>query len=199
MGHPLDAATVRLWIIVCYIKLFITFNSLINHHLHIFQVFTCVALFNTLISPLNSFPWVINGLIDVSHMILSFIFLVCMNFPCFNVALMQNLLQAIISTRRLSRFLSCPEKSSEIKRASIWELQGHDPPPCFLRNLTCSKEHEAILFKDASSVWSSSSKVEKSTVLNNISVEIPNGLFVAVIGEVTDKLWILKYGSSFHP
>ncbi|URE01084.1 ABC transporter transmembrane region [Musa troglodytarum] len=127
MGHPLDAAT----------------------------VFTCVALFNTLISPLNSFPWVINGLID-----------------------------AIISTRRLSRFLSCPEKSSEIKRASIWELQGHDPPPCFLRNLTCSKEHAAILFKDASSVWSSSSKVEKSTVLNNISVEIPSGLFVAVIGEV---------------
>ncbi|XP_065007832.1 ABC transporter C family member 13 isoform X1 [Musa acuminata AAA Group] len=156
MGHPLDAAT----------------------------VFTCVALFNTLISPLNSFPWVINGLIDVSHMILSFIFLVCMNFPHFNVALMQNLLQAIISTRRLSRFLSCPEKSSEIKRASIWELQGHDPLPCFLRNLTCSKEHAAILFKDASSVWSSSSKVEKSTVLNNISVEIPNGLFVAVIGEV---------------
>lgn len=32
----------------------------------LFQVFTCLALFNTLISPLNSFPWVINGLIDVS-------------------------------------------------------------------------------------------------------------------------------------
>jgi hypothetical protein len=30
------------------------------------QVFTCVALFNTLIAPLNSFPWVINGMIDVS-------------------------------------------------------------------------------------------------------------------------------------
>ncbi|URE01082.1 ABC transporter transmembrane region [Musa troglodytarum] len=132
------------------------------------QVFTCVALFNTLISPLNSFPWVINGLID-----------------------------AIISTRRLSRFLSCPEKSSEIKRASIWELQGHDPPPCFLRNLTCSKEHAAILFKDASSVWSSSSKVEKSTVLNNISVEIPSGLFVAVIGEAisaADMILIMDKG-----
>lgn len=31
------------------------------------QVFTCLALFNNLISPLNSFPWVINGLIDVSY------------------------------------------------------------------------------------------------------------------------------------
>lgn len=32
------------------------------------QVFTCLALFNTLISPLNSFPWVINGMIDVSFL-----------------------------------------------------------------------------------------------------------------------------------
>ena len=30
----------------------------------IFQVFTSVALFNILISPLNAFPWVINGLME---------------------------------------------------------------------------------------------------------------------------------------
>ncbi|CAM8929378.1 unnamed protein product [Rhodiola kirilowii] len=40
-------------------------------------VFTCFALFNMLISPLNSFPWVINGLID-----------------------------AVISTKRLSIFMA---------------------------------------------------------------------------------------------
>ena len=28
------------------------------------QVFTSVALFNVLISPLNAFPWVINGLME---------------------------------------------------------------------------------------------------------------------------------------
>ena len=28
------------------------------------QVFTSVALFNILISPLNAFPWVINGLVE---------------------------------------------------------------------------------------------------------------------------------------
>lgn len=29
-----------------------------------FQVFTSVALFNMLISPLNAFPWVLNGLME---------------------------------------------------------------------------------------------------------------------------------------
>ena len=29
-----------------------------------FQVFTSLALFNMLISPLNAFPWVINGLME---------------------------------------------------------------------------------------------------------------------------------------
>ena len=28
------------------------------------QVFTSLALFNMLISPLNAFPWVINGLVE---------------------------------------------------------------------------------------------------------------------------------------
>ena len=31
---------------------------------YFFQVFTSVALFNVLISPLNAFPWVINGLME---------------------------------------------------------------------------------------------------------------------------------------
>lgn len=30
----------------------------------LFQVFTSVALFNMLISPLNAFPWVLNGLVE---------------------------------------------------------------------------------------------------------------------------------------
>jgi ATP-binding cassette subfamily C (CFTR/MRP) protein 10 len=28
------------------------------------KVFTCMALFNMLISPLNAFPWVIGGLVE---------------------------------------------------------------------------------------------------------------------------------------
>ena len=41
------------------------------------QVFTCLALFNTLISPLNSFPWVINGMIDVSFLCSMLLILSC--------------------------------------------------------------------------------------------------------------------------
>lgn len=32
--------------------------------LFLFQVFTCLSLFLMLISPLNAFPWVINGLVE---------------------------------------------------------------------------------------------------------------------------------------
>jgi len=33
-------------------------------------VFTSVALFNMLIGPLNAFPWVLNGLVEVSCLVL---------------------------------------------------------------------------------------------------------------------------------
>lgn len=68
MGHSLDAATVKQ-----YLELYVwnlPSGLGVWQKLHTFysflQVFTCVALFNTLISPLNSLPWVINGMIDVS-------------------------------------------------------------------------------------------------------------------------------------
>uniref|UniRef100_A0A0A9DAY5 Uncharacterized protein n=1 Tax=Arundo donax TaxID=35708 RepID=A0A0A9DAY5_ARUDO len=108
MGHPLDAAT----------------------------VFTCVALFNRLISPLNSFPWVINGMID-----------------------------AVISSRRLSNYLSTPEHRSSELTASADLLKHHikrkaevthNPMAVVLQNLCCS--------------WSSSSVVEPSIVLRDISL-----------------------------
>ncbi|TVU12290.1 hypothetical protein EJB05_45926, partial [Eragrostis curvula] len=91
MGHPLDAAT----------------------------VFTCVALFNTLISPLNSFPWVINGMID-----------------------------AVISSRRLSKYLSTPEHCSSELAASGDRLKCdfethtesvHDPMTLVLQNVGSGK------------------------------------------------------------
>lgn len=68
-GNQLDAATV----LRNLFQLLSPFLSPLSGQLKFFlllmlllQVFTCLALFNILISPLNSFPWVINGLIDVS-------------------------------------------------------------------------------------------------------------------------------------
>ncbi|GFZ04617.1 multidrug resistance-associated protein 11 [Actinidia rufa] len=110
------------------------------------QVFTCLALFNSLISPLNSFPWVINGLID-----------------------------AIISIRRLSRFLSCSEHELELEL----EEKGNIPS-------SSSKEQSdmAVVIHDASCAWSSSGEQVQDLILDHVTLRLPKGSLVAVIGEV---------------
>ncbi|XXG51840.1 hypothetical protein AAC387_Pa03g0319 [Persea americana] len=125
MGNPLDAAT----------------------------VFTCLALFNTLISPLNSFPWVINGLID-----------------------------AVISTRRLGRFLSCSELNFEIQSSNEYVV-GPSSTCLFEDQAGSSVEPVAVVMRDACCVWSKKNE-EQATVLNHITLELPKGILVAVVGEV---------------
>ncbi|OAY65185.1 ABC transporter C family member 13 [Ananas comosus] len=111
------------------------------------SVFTCVALFNTLISPLNSFPWVINGMID-----------------------------AIISARRLSKYLSCLEHKYKYEQRSLEEFDkdGTD----------ANGNATGIIFRDASFSWSSRNEVGQSADISGISLGISKGLLVAIIGEV---------------
>ncbi|XP_043447419.1 ATP-binding cassette sub-family C member 10 isoform X2 [Prionailurus bengalensis] len=62
----LDAACVYLWAalpVVISIVIFITY-VLMGHQLTATKVFTALALVRMLILPLNSFPWVINGLLE---------------------------------------------------------------------------------------------------------------------------------------
>lgn len=143
----LDAWCVFFWATTPTLFSLFTFGlySLMGHQLDAATVFTCVALFNNLISPLNSFPWVINGLID-----------------------------AVISTRRLSRFLSCTEhehKSGETgvssSSSSSWEQSSM-----------------AVFVNDAYASWSSSDDLDNGLILKHITVQIPKGSLVAVIGEV---------------
>lgn len=52
---------------VCYLAVSLSTFGLyyfLGHELSAAQVFTAMALFNTLIFPLNAFPWVINGLVE---------------------------------------------------------------------------------------------------------------------------------------
>ncbi|XP_042377107.1 ABC transporter C family member 13-like isoform X1 [Zingiber officinale] len=153
----MDAWCVFFWATTPTLFSLFTFGvfALMGYSLDAATVFTCVALFNTLISPLNSFPWVINGLID-----------------------------AFISTGRLSKFLSCTEKSCNIIMESMWQIQGQVPPSSALRRLTNSNMPTAVAFLDACSIWSNNSYVEQMAALNNVSVEVPKGLLVAVVGEV---------------
>ncbi|KVH98084.1 AAA+ ATPase domain-containing protein [Cynara cardunculus var. scolymus] len=112
-------------------------------------VFTCLALFNNLISPLNSFPWVINGLID-----------------------------AVISTRRLSMFLSCFE-NEPLRGQANSSLSS-----CSSKHFNFRAEEVDIVMKDACCAWSSSAQEVKELILDHVNLAIPKGSLVAVIGEV---------------
>ncbi|XP_073010335.1 ABC transporter C family member 13 isoform X3 [Typha latifolia] len=153
----LDAWCVYFWATTPTLFSLFTFLVfvLMGHSLDAATVFTCVALFNTLISPLNSFPWVINGIID-----------------------------AIISTRRLSNYLSCPEHNAEFENISSRELPTDDLACQFHRESNAIETPIPISLQDAHFSWSSSSEVVKHAVLNSISLQLPKNLLVAIIGEV---------------
>ncbi|OVA01330.1 ABC transporter [Macleaya cordata] len=148
----LDAWCVFFWATTPTLFSLFTFGLFVltGHTLNAATVFTCLSLFNILISPLNSFPWVINGLID-----------------------------AIISTRRLCKFLSCPEHISQ-------RVQTDDPSSTFLFKplVDVNHDHMAVIMRDAACVWSNSNEDGQSSVLNNLTLDLPKGSLVAVIGEV---------------
>lgn len=63
----LDSGCVFLWAstpIIISLLTFSLYSVLQSVHLQTAQVFTVIALINMLISPLNAFPWVLNGLIE---------------------------------------------------------------------------------------------------------------------------------------
>ncbi|XP_048129679.1 ABC transporter C family member 13 isoform X2 [Rhodamnia argentea] len=147
----LDAWCVFFWATTPTLFSLFTFGlyTLMGHQLDAATVFTCLALFNTLISPLNSFPWVINGLID-----------------------------AFISTNRLSRFLSCPEHQYEQCAVGSSSLVSGGTKSHF------SSDRVAVVMYDACYNWSSSNMQQLSPVIDHVSLAIPKGSLVAVIGEV---------------
>jgi ATP-binding cassette subfamily C (CFTR/MRP) protein 10 len=62
----LDALCVYFWATTPVLVAILTFATfvLMGGTLTSAKVFTCMALFNMLISPLNAFPWVIGGLVE---------------------------------------------------------------------------------------------------------------------------------------
>ena len=82
----LDALCVYFWVATSLLFSLFTFGLfvLLGHRLTAEVVFTSLALFNVLIAPLNSFPWVLNGTVD-----------------------------AVVPVRRLHRFLASWETKSD--------------------------------------------------------------------------------------
>ncbi|XP_057540622.1 ABC transporter C family member 13 isoform X4 [Amaranthus tricolor] len=177
----LDAWCVFFWATTPTLFSLCTFGlyTLLGHQLDAATVFTCVALFNNLISPLNSFPWVINGLVD-----------------------------AIISTGRLSRFLACPEYIPNRGKDSFFVPAGLSV------QINDTLEDNAITFHDALFSWSNGSDGKNNFSLDVVNLCFPKGSFVVVIGEVGSGKssllnsvlgemniingWILKNGSTAY-
>ncbi|GFP93552.1 ABC transporter c family member 13 [Phtheirospermum japonicum] len=142
----LDAWCVFFWATTPTLFSLCTFGlySLMGHQLDAATVFTCLALFNNLISPLNSFPWVINGLID-----------------------------AAISTRRLSKYLSSYESDIE-----------PDSSSSTVNDEKLDSKEPVVAVHDAFCTWSSYDEKEFDLVLEHVNLNVPKGSMVAIIGEV---------------
>ncbi|KAM0893839.1 hypothetical protein ACQ4PT_024870 [Festuca glaucescens] len=148
----LDAWCVYFWATTPTLFSLFTFSifAIMGHSLDAATVFTCVALFNTLISPLNSFPWVINGMID-----------------------------AVISSKRLGNYLSSPEHCSSELTAST-DIAKDD----FQRNNETIYDSTAVAVRNLCCSWSNSSTAEPNIILRDICLQLPKGLFIAIVGEV---------------
>ncbi|XP_070660846.1 ABC transporter C family member 13 isoform X3 [Malus domestica] len=88
-------------------------------------------------------------------------------------------LTAIISLKRLTRFLSCSEHKSKLEKTA-------GSASSYISNDQSEFTHEdkAVVFHDSCCSWSSSDEEQLNLVLNHVTLAIPKGSFVAVIGEV---------------
>ncbi|ONI16443.1 hypothetical protein PRUPE_3G098500 [Prunus persica] len=88
-------------------------------------------------------------------------------------------LTAIISIKRLSRFLSCSQHKSKLETTA-----GSSSPYFSNDKSEIFHEDKAVVFDDSCFAWSSSDEKDLDLVLKHVTLGIPKGSFIAVIGEV---------------
>lgn len=165
MRKYLDALCVYLWAATSVLFSLITFGlfAVMGRPLTAQTVFTSLALFNVLLAPINSFPWVLNGLVE-----------------------------AAVSVRRLGDFLSMEHSNSQASSAvgsGAAErqplVQVNDPFP-----VGSSPDH--IQIDNGSFTWGLDAS---SAVLRDVTLTVSHGALVAVTGDVgagkTALLWAI--------
>jgi len=176
----LDAFCVYFWACTPALFSLCTFGLFVltGHTLDAATVFTSLSLFNILIGPLNSFPWVINGI-----------------------------LEAQVSARRLRRYLSCAEIDPTWTKSlfsSTAETQnnattlvpgtldvtipnGDDgvfvDEDCIIHK-TQQRHPMAVVVQSADFTWLNTPEKNDTPTLTDISISIPRGSLVAVLGKV---------------
>ncbi|XP_078671973.1 ATP-binding cassette sub-family C member 10-like [Branchiostoma floridae x Branchiostoma belcheri] len=165
----LDALCVYFWATTPVLISILTFTtySALGNKLTAAKVFTSVALFNMLISPLNAFPWVINGLME-----------------------------AWVSVKRLQAFLQLREidllsyystdegeadSAVEIRNGSFsWSTADIAVPAAAGSSAADSRRDSGLEDSSASSIFSNCGTQK----LEGISLTVPKGQLVGVVGAV---------------
>ena len=146
----LDALCVYLWATTPVLISVLTFviYVLLGNTLTAARVFTSVALFSMLTGPLNAFPWVLNGLVE-----------------------------ALVSLRRLEKFFGLPEFNPELYFSKMYDIDGVSPADdndIVLHD--CSFTHRPQEDADALS--------QERFFLSDMSLSIKTGELEGVIGPV---------------
>merc|ERR550532_2909895 len=148
----LDALCVYLWATTPVLISVLTFviYVLLGNTLTAARVFTSVALFSMLTGPLNAFPWVLNGLVE-----------------------------AMVSLRRLEKFFGLPEFNQELYFSKMYDIDGVSPAEdndIVLHD--CSFTHRPQEDSDSDNL------TQERFFLTGMSLSIKTGELVGVIGPV---------------
>lgn len=149
----LDALCVYFWAATSLLFSLFTFGLFVmmGHKLTAEIVFTSLALFNVLISPLNSFPWVLNGIVE-----------------------------AVVSVRRLQGFLSSWESKSDW----AYELESLEaaPAPGAIPESALPQHQRNALAEGLTSESPQMARADSSDLYTTINMERLPSLSPRVLG-----------------
>ncbi|XP_050299303.1 ATP-binding cassette sub-family C member 10 isoform X2 [Anthonomus grandis grandis] len=174
----LDALCVYFWattpVIICILT-FVTY-TLLGNKLTAARVFTAVALLNMLISPLNAFPWVLNGMMEAwvsIKRIQKLLQLPDMNLAAFYEPLQEDLYDIVLQNAGFNygKELTAEEKIN---------LHGHNPKKS-LKGKGVGKSSRKVAFDDGQS---SSNISPEKFYLRGINLKVRKGEFIGIMGPV---------------
>ncbi|KAG6555980.1 hypothetical protein Mapa_001920 [Marchantia paleacea] len=165
----LDAWCVYFWACTPNIFSLLTFGLfvLLGYKLTAATVFTSLALFNILISPLNSFPWVINGVIEAQ---------VSLARLCKFLALLD------IDSEWTKDILLLSENGKEQAQGRGPRINLHNPPEPYEKEERLPST--AVTMQSAAFSWSHSLVEDPQSIISQIFMAVPCGSLVVVLGKV---------------
>lgn len=157
-------------------------------------VFTSLALFNVLLGPINALPWVLNGcgqpcgLLPCAPCIL----LIYSALACFHDSSAYLLrcphcrvVEAIVSVRRVSEFLSCPETAGPTGGLAGSEPHADQPAINISGSFTWGGSATPSQGQHARPAAEQAAAPEQAgPVLHGLSLQVPAGSLVALTGTV---------------